>query len=142
MSSPALPVRFGRRVREIRLRQGLSLETLAEKSGLNDKFIQAVETARQSPTIDTIEKLARGLGVELGELFTFEEESPAILETIARKRGSAISACAAVSSSRYPISFELAPGVDRADRDRKTAESQDRLHRQGKNIEIVGADAR
>ncbi len=79
MSSPTLRVRFGKRVREIRLRQDLSLEALAEKSGLNDKFIQAVETARQSPTIDTIEKLAHGLDVEIGELFTFEEESPAIL---------------------------------------------------------------
>ena len=79
MSSPTLRVRFGRRVRAIRLRQGLSLEALAEKSGLNDKFIQAVETARQSPTIDTIEKLAVGLGINLGELFTFEDESPDIL---------------------------------------------------------------
>jgi len=79
IASPTLRVRFGKRVREIRLRHDLSLENLAEKSGLNDKFIQAVETARQSPTIDTIEKLAHGLGVELGELFSFEEESPAAL---------------------------------------------------------------
>ena len=78
-SSPTLRVRLGRRVRELRLRQKLSLETLAEKAGLNDKFIQAVETARQSPTIDTIEKLALGLGVNLRELFTFEDESPDVL---------------------------------------------------------------
>jgi transcriptional regulator with XRE-family HTH domain len=78
-ASPSLRIRFGRRVREIRLRRALSLEALAEKSGLNDKFIQAVETARQSPTIDTIEKLAFGLGIDLRELFSFEEESPATL---------------------------------------------------------------
>jgi transcriptional regulator with XRE-family HTH domain len=76
---PALRVRFGKRIREIRLRQEISLEKLAEKSGLNDKFIQAVETARQAPTIDTIEKLALGLDVELAELFSFEDESPAVL---------------------------------------------------------------
>jgi transcriptional regulator with XRE-family HTH domain len=76
---PSLRIRFGRRVRAIRLRQELSLEALGEKSGLNDKFIQAVETARQSPTIDTIEKIASGLEIELGELFTFEEESPDVL---------------------------------------------------------------
>jgi transcriptional regulator with XRE-family HTH domain len=83
-SSPSLRARFGRRVREIRVRQKLSLEALAEQSGLNDKFIQAVETARQSPTIDTIEKLSLGLGIELRELFTFEDESPEVL----RKRAS------------------------------------------------------
>ena len=76
MSSPTLRVRLGCRVRELRLRQKLSLESLAEKAGLNDKSIQAVETARQSPTIDTIEKVALGLGVNLKELFSFEDELP------------------------------------------------------------------
>ena len=75
-SPRSLRSRFGQRVREIRIRQNLSLEALAEKAHLNDKFVQAVETARQSPTIDSVEKLASGLDVNLRELFAFDDESP------------------------------------------------------------------
>jgi transcriptional regulator with XRE-family HTH domain len=78
-SRPALRERFGRRVRELRLRQDLSLEELAERAGLNDKFVQAVETARQAPTVDSVEKLCTGLGVNLRELFIFEDERPVVL---------------------------------------------------------------
>ena len=74
-----LRVLLGKRIRELRSRKGLSLEALGERAKLNDKFIQAIETARQAPTIDSIEKLAAGLGVNLRELFTFEEESPRAL---------------------------------------------------------------
>jgi putative transposase len=70
----SLRIRFGQRVREIRRRQGLSLERLAERAKLNDKFIQAIETGRQSPSIDTIEKLAIGLDVDVRELLVIERD--------------------------------------------------------------------
>jgi transcriptional regulator with XRE-family HTH domain len=70
-----LRLHFGQRVREIRKRQRLSLEALGEKSGLNDKFIQAIETGRKAPTIDSIEKLTVGLGVSVKELLLFEDNS-------------------------------------------------------------------
>ena len=66
---------FGRRLRALRTARGLSLETLGERADVNDKYVQAVETARQSPTLDVVEKLARGLGVRVVELFS--EELPA-----------------------------------------------------------------
>lgn len=75
----SLRARLGERVRSLRVRRGLSLEALAERAHLNDKFIQAIETARQAPTVDSIGKLAIGLGVDLRELFTFEDESPTAL---------------------------------------------------------------
>ncbi len=83
--TPSLRKRFGDRIRELRRRKGLSLEALGEQAKLNDKFIQAVETARQAPTIDTIEKLARGLDVPLRELLTFEDESPKALRARAKE---------------------------------------------------------
>ena len=74
--SSSLRVRFGKRVREIRERRKLSLEALGERAGMSDKFIQAIETARQSPTIDSVEKLALGLDTNLAELFSFGDERP------------------------------------------------------------------
>jgi len=86
MAKPVdLRVRFGRRVRELRRHRNLTLEKLGEHAGLSDKFIQAVETGRQVPTVDAIEKLAHGLGVRPAELFAIEETSPRALRARARE---------------------------------------------------------
>src|SRR5436190_12428401 len=71
-----LRLHVGHRVRELRKLQKISLEVLGERSGLNDKFIQAIETGRKAPTVDSIDKLVRGLGVEVKELLVFEDTSP------------------------------------------------------------------
>ncbi len=83
--SSDLRVRFGQRVRELRRRRSLTLEQLGEGATLSDKFIQAVETGRQMPTVATIEKLARGLGVLPAELFTAEDRTPRASRARARE---------------------------------------------------------
>lgn len=72
-----LRANFGKRLRELRRSQGLSLETLGERSGVDAKYIQSVETAKQAATVDTVERLAAGLGVLPRELFDFSDELPA-----------------------------------------------------------------
>ncbi len=59
---------FGHRVREERLRQGLSQETLAEKAGVHRTYIGMVERAEKNITLTNIEKIAKALGVEIGIL--------------------------------------------------------------------------
>jgi transcriptional regulator with XRE-family HTH domain len=76
MAKPTqLRIQVGHRVRDLRKRQHLSLEALGERSGLNDKFIQAIETGRKAPTVDSLDKLVRGLGIEVRELLLFEDNS-------------------------------------------------------------------
>lgn len=82
--SPDLRVRFGQRVRQLRRQRDLTLEQLGERSKLSDKFLQAIETGRQAPTIETIEKLARGLAVTAHELF-IAEDTPRALRARARE---------------------------------------------------------
>lgn len=77
--------RFGQRVRALRRRRNLTLEQLGERAKLSDKFIQSIETSRQTPTVDAIEKLARGLAVEPAELFMVDERSPKDLRARARE---------------------------------------------------------
>lgn len=74
--APALRVLFGRRLRELRRGQGLSLEALGERSEVDDKYIQSLETAKQAATVDTIERLAAGLGVLPRDLLSFSDELP------------------------------------------------------------------
>jgi len=61
--------RIARRVRELRTSRELSLETLADASGVSRSMISLVERGESSPTAVVLEKLARGLGVTLPALF-------------------------------------------------------------------------
>jgi transcriptional regulator with XRE-family HTH domain len=61
--------RVARRVRDLRAARGLSLEALAEKSGVSRSMISLVERGESSPTAALLERLATGLGVALASLF-------------------------------------------------------------------------
>src|SRR5215472_13965375 len=52
--------RIAERVRELRARQGLSLEALASKSGVSRSMISVIERGESSPTAVVLEKLAAG----------------------------------------------------------------------------------
>ena len=62
------PLKFGREVRRRRTALGITLEQLAERSGLTPNYIGTVENDRRDPSLSTIGALARGLGVPPGEL--------------------------------------------------------------------------
>jgi transcriptional regulator with XRE-family HTH domain len=63
-----LPTIFGREVRRRRVALGLTLEQLAERSGLTPNYIGTVENGRRDPSLSTVLSLANGLGVPAGEL--------------------------------------------------------------------------
>ena len=60
---------LGGRIRELRRRQGLSQERLAERSGLHWTYISDLERGQQTPTVDVVNRLARALGVTLATFF-------------------------------------------------------------------------
>lgn len=59
---------FGIRVRETRLKRGLSQEQLGFDAGLHRTAISFIERAERSATLETIEKLAIALDVQPAEL--------------------------------------------------------------------------
>ena len=61
--------RIAGRVGELRASRGLSLESLASKSGVSRSMISLIERGESSPTAMVLEKLAGGLGVTLASLF-------------------------------------------------------------------------
>ena len=75
-----LRVLFGERVRSLRKAQGLSQERLGRKSVLHPTYIGCIERAEVSVSIDSIEKLAQGLDVEVKELFQFPARNKASTE--------------------------------------------------------------
>jgi len=69
-----LLVQLGKRIQAIREKRGITQEQLEEKAGINAKYISAVECGQRNVTIKTLDKIAKGLDVELYELFLFSYE--------------------------------------------------------------------
>jgi transcriptional regulator with XRE-family HTH domain len=59
---------FAEHVRALRQKRGLSQEGLAERTGLHRTYIGSVERAERNVSIDSMERIADGLGVELAEM--------------------------------------------------------------------------
>jgi transcriptional regulator with XRE-family HTH domain len=104
-----LEVRFGRRVRELRVEQGLSQEQLAQASGVARTFVGGVERGQRSPTIGTIQRLARALGVSLPELADVESKRSEPAHTTVAVRFANRVAAMAEDSSEADVSaiFDL-----------------------------------
>lgn len=64
---------FGKRIELLRKKQNLSQEELAFRCELHRTYIGAIERGEKSPTLNTIEKIANGLNVEIIELFKKDE---------------------------------------------------------------------
>ena len=62
-------VRFGKRLREIREKVGVSQEKLAEMAGLHRTYVSSGERGKRNISLINIHALARTLGVSLSQLF-------------------------------------------------------------------------
>lgn len=62
---------FGSKVRELRKKKGVSQEDFAALIGRDARTIVAIETGKRNPTLYTIYKIAKALGVKTHELITF-----------------------------------------------------------------------
>lgn len=64
------PLELGKRVREIRLSQSLTLEEASKRTGLARSTLSKIENEQISPTFTAVNKLVKGLGIDIPQLFT------------------------------------------------------------------------
>ena len=74
--SSLLRKRFGDRVKELRLASGLSQEAFADRCGFARSYMSRIERGAGNPSLDAIEVLAVGLGVEVQTLFEVMMRGP------------------------------------------------------------------
>ena len=83
---------IGHKIRGLRETKNLSIEEVAESSGLSVEQIQSIETEQNLPSLGPLIKIARALGVRLG---TFLDDSdalgPVVTRAADRERESSIS---------------------------------------------------
>ena len=61
--------RLGAKIKNIRKNKGLTQELLAEKSDLSTRQIVKIENGQATPTIQTLQSIAKALDVSFNELF-------------------------------------------------------------------------
>lgn len=60
--------KFGIRVRELRIAQGLSQEVLAQKAGLHRTYIGGIERGERNVSLINIEKIASALNLSIVDI--------------------------------------------------------------------------
>lgn len=61
--------RLMRRIAQVRKEKAITQETLASETGLDRVAIANIETGKRRPTVTTVYRIAKGLGVEVEDLF-------------------------------------------------------------------------
>lgn len=65
---------IGKKIKELRLQNDLTLEKLASRSELTKGFLSQVERNLTSPSISTLEDILEALGTNLSEFFREEDD--------------------------------------------------------------------
>ena len=60
---------FGKRVREERIRRGLSQERLGELARVHRTYIGMIERAEKNITLENIQKVCKALNLKIGDFF-------------------------------------------------------------------------
>ncbi|WP_092078498.1 helix-turn-helix domain-containing protein [Poseidonocella sedimentorum] len=71
------PLDLAKRVRELRVSRGWTLEQAAQQAGLARSTLSKIENGNMSPTFDLLKKLATGLAISIPQLFTPAPETEA-----------------------------------------------------------------
>jgi len=65
-------IRFGDQLKKLRKKKKLTQEKLADKADLEYKYIQRLEGKKpSSPTLNTLEKLAKAFDISISKLLDF-----------------------------------------------------------------------
>lgn len=63
---------FGAHVKRLRKQRGYSQDRFAEVAELSQAYLSSVERGIANPRLDTVKKIATGLGLTMSDLFIFE----------------------------------------------------------------------
>ncbi|MCV2403070.1 XRE family transcriptional regulator [Marinomonas sp. C2222] len=69
------PLELGKRVKSIRLTRGWTLEEVSKKTGIARSTLSKIENDQVSPSFTIVQKLIKGLEMELPQLFVEASES-------------------------------------------------------------------
>ncbi|EPW8658179.1 helix-turn-helix domain-containing protein [Pseudomonas aeruginosa] len=66
----SLRIRFGHRIRALRVQSGVTQEEFAERCGFARTYMSRIETGGANPSLDAIKVLADALNISMAALFS------------------------------------------------------------------------
>lgn len=116
-------MQLGEKIRELRVRRHLTVQQLADASGLSKGFISQVENGRTLPSLGTLNDLSRALATSVAYLVVEEERVPTVVRATERRRLNLGGNTSRVESlSSHPrrnldlVLAELPPGLSAKDK--------------------------
>ena len=115
-------MQLGRKIRDLRLRRGLTVQQLAEATGLSKGFVSQVENGRTSPSLATLRDLARSLETSVAYLVVEEDQAPYVVRRAERPNMSVHGSSRVEVMSAQPrrslelLHAELPPGSKMSDK--------------------------
>jgi len=79
-------LQLGPRIRALRQARGFTLRELAERAGVTESFLSQVEREVTSPSIASVQRIARGLDLAIAELFAEEAPHGRVVRLADRRR--------------------------------------------------------
>ena len=80
---------LGNRLRDLRRQEGLSLRSLAEKSGLSANTLSLIENGKTSPSVATLQQIALALNIPITAFFESQATRDPVIYTQQDKRAAA-----------------------------------------------------
>lgn len=116
----AFEVDVGQRLRVLRTEHGHSLRRLADLSGLNVNTLSLIENGRTSPSVSTLQQVARALQVPISAFFELDEAAQTVVFQKAGQRPRAAFAHGTAEDlgsgmtlhGGQPLLVTLRPGTD------------------------------
>lgn len=79
-------LQLGARIRALRQARRLTLRELAARAGMTESFLSQVERGVASPSIASVQRIARALDLAIAQLFAEEADSGRVVRREARRR--------------------------------------------------------
>lgn len=70
--------KLGRRLKSLRDQRRLTQEQFEELTGINARYLSALERGRKNVTFEVLERVAKGLKVDMVQLFLFDDQEDKI----------------------------------------------------------------
>ncbi|MFS8641161.1 MAG: cupin domain-containing protein [Symbiobacteriaceae bacterium] len=109
---------LGHRIRQTRTQKGITLQELAERSGLSKGFLCQLENDKASPSLQALDRLSAGLGVPIALLLISQDERAYVVRAHSRQGyssmngdGLTVHLLSAPGRNLKMMLLELAPGA-------------------------------
>ncbi|AEC02287.1 helix-turn-helix domain-containing protein [Parasphaerochaeta coccoides] len=68
------PPKIGKNIQKLRMSRNLTLNVLSERSGVSKAMLSQIESDKVNPTVATVWKISKGLGVELQDVLDIDDQ--------------------------------------------------------------------